>query len=76
MGSISGLQTNTDKLYAWNQKCKLNLELNTDKCKILHIGRNNPNINYLMNNVELLITNVKRDLGIKNYARYYFYPSH
>ena len=37
---------------------------NEDKCKIMHLGRNNPRHKYFMNGVELSVTEEERDLGI------------
>ena len=40
------------------------MEFNAEKCKIMHIGRNNPRNKYYMNGVELSVTEVERDLAV------------
>ena len=40
------------------------MEFNAEKCKIMHIGRNNPRNKYYMNGVELSVTEEERDLGV------------
>ena len=40
------------------------MEFNEEKCKIMHIGRNNPRYKYSMNGVELSVTEEERDLGV------------
>ena len=40
------------------------MEFNQDKCKIMHIGRNNPRNKYYMNGVELSVTEEERDLVV------------
>ena len=44
------------------------MRFNSDKCKILHIGDNNPKYDYVMNDngelVDLKSTNCEKDLGI------------
>jgi hypothetical protein len=40
------------------------MELNPDKCKVMHIGKHNPNYTYSLNNKNLEATNCEKDLGI------------
>ena len=53
-------------LFQWTQKWLL--QFNKDKCKILHLGKNNPKYNYTIgeaeNKVTLSETELEKDLGI------------
>ncbi len=40
------------------------MKCNVEKCKVMHIGINNNNVKYLMNGVELPMTNTEADLGV------------
>ena len=40
------------------------MEFNINKCKVMHLGRQNINHTYYMNNVPLSTTNEERDVGI------------
>ncbi len=40
------------------------MKLNVEKCKVMHIGINNDNVKYLMNGVELSVTNTETDVGV------------
>ena len=40
------------------------MEFSREKCKIMHVGRNNPRNKYYMNGVELSVTEEERDLGV------------
>ena len=56
------LQQDLVKLSDWSQKwC---LSFNADKCKVMHIGPNNPKVQYSMNNKTLATTNSEKDLGV------------
>ena len=46
----------------WAKKWKM--EFNVEKCKILHIGSNNPKHKYSMDEKELIETVEEKDLGI------------
>jgi len=37
---------------------------NIDKCKVLHLGHNNPEVHYTMETTELQAVHEERDLGI------------
>jgi Reverse transcriptase (RNA-dependent DNA polymerase) len=56
------LQTTLDKLCEW--AAKWGMAFNTDKCKIMHIGRNNPEHRYFMHGQELKTTEEEKDIGI------------
>ena len=56
------LQDDLLKLKDWSRKWLL--EFNESKCKVMHIGRRNPNYNYQINNTTLAVTNEEKDLGV------------
>ena len=56
------LQDDLNKLLQWSEKWLL--EFNQDKCKTMHIGRNNPKYIYHMNTTPLISTDVEKDLGV------------
>ena len=56
------LQRDLDKLSNWARDWQM--KFNIEKCKVMHIGINNDNVKYLMNGVELLVTNTETDLGV------------
>ena len=55
-------QTDINNLSEWAKNWAM--VFNQDKCKIMHIGRNNPRNKYYMNGVELSVTEEEKDLGI------------
>ena len=60
------LQHSIDQMYNWTQEWQLNF--NQAKCKILHIGENNPKYQYFIgegtNRRVIEITTLEKDLGI------------
>ena len=50
-----------DSLSAWSKKWQM--QINISKCKVLHLGKNNPCINYVTNGH--IIQPVMRDLGVE-----------
>ena len=62
------IQCSTDELQVWNQDCLL--QFNIGKCRVLHLGPNNPMVNYTIYNPtikdrEHLENRVEeRDLGV------------
>ncbi len=40
------------------------MKFNVEKCKAMHISINNDNIKYLVNGVELSVTNTETDLRV------------
>ena len=60
------LQNAIDNMFQWTQKWLL--QFNKDKCKILHLGKNNPKHKYTIgedcNKVILDETDLEKDLGI------------
>ncbi|ORD93263.1 RTJK, partial [Enterospora canceri] len=56
------LQSDLDRLTSWANKWQM--KFNVDKCKVLHIGRNNDHVQYSMNGKLLTAVNKEKDLGI------------
>ena len=60
------LQQCINDLTSWSEKWQL--KFNSKKCKILHIGKNNPNFNYTINDGDttnnLASTDCEKDLGV------------
>ena len=60
------LQESINNLVTWSDKWLI--KFNSDKCKILHLGPNNPKYNYYIkdNNIITILkeTNLERDLGV------------
>ena len=57
----STLQSDMESIYAWSEKRQL--PFNVGKCKILHIGKNNPKYKYYMNGRILEKVDIQNDLG-------------
>ena len=56
------LQSDLHNATKWSQKWQL--PFNVNKCKVLHIGKTNPRVNYIMNDVQLADTKQEKDLGV------------
>jgi hypothetical protein len=56
------LQAVFDKLYGWSQKW--GMEFNVAKCKIMHVGQNNPKHKYYINGQELCTVEEEKDIGV------------
>ena len=56
------LQNCLNNLTAWADTWSMSF--NTDKCKILHVGRNNPRQEYTMYGTKLAETEKERDIGV------------
>ncbi|CAM5108054.1 unnamed protein product, partial [Natator depressus] len=56
------LQKDLTKLSDWATKWQM--KFNVDKCKVMHIGKNNPNYTYNMMGANLATTNQEKDLGV------------
>ena len=59
--NING-QKNLTKLVGWSDRW--DMQFNESKCKVLHLGSNNPNFSYSMNGVWLEFSKVEKDLGV------------
>ena len=53
------LQSDLHNATKWSQKWQL--PFNVNKCKVLHIGKTNPRVNYIMNDVQLADTKQEKD---------------
>ena len=56
------LQCDLNKLTTWVENWQM--KFNIEKCKVLHIGSNNVQANYTMNNVPLSSAEKEKDLGV------------
>lgn len=56
------LQCDLDKLTSWAETWQM--KFNIEKCKVLHIGNDNVQARYVMNNVQLSSTAKEKDLGV------------
>ncbi|CAM5079620.1 unnamed protein product [Natator depressus] len=56
------LQKDLTKLGDWATKWQM--KFNVDKCKVMHIGKRNPNCTYTMMGSKLAVTTQERDLGV------------
>ena len=56
------IQNDLHKLELWSKQWEM--EFNVDKCKVMHIGKNNVRFDYTMFNNSLIETNKEKDLGI------------
>uniref|UniRef100_A0A6P7F8M3 Uncharacterized protein LOC114325864 n=1 Tax=Diabrotica virgifera virgifera TaxID=50390 RepID=A0A6P7F8M3_DIAVI len=56
------LQTDLQEVAKWvDDWC---LQLNTSKCAVLHLGKNNPRNRYVLSNVSLKTVSQQKDLGV------------
>ena len=56
------LQSSLNALSQWAHDWKM--QFNESKCKVLHIGKNNPRYEYRMNGVVLEASNKEKDVGV------------
>lgn len=56
------MQATLNKIYDWSQEW--GMEFNISKCKIMHVGRNNPRHDYFMNGIKLTTTEEEKDVGV------------
>ena len=60
------LQNTINKLYEWSEKWLL--KFNGSKCKVLHLGKNNPHYEYTIQEGDITktleVTNSEKDLGV------------
>ena len=57
-------QEDIDKLNKWEQDWLLRFNVKDGKCKVLHVGKNNPKNAYFMNSVQLPAVEDEKDLGV------------
>ena len=56
------LQQALDNLMEW--AAKWGMAFNTEKCKVVHVGRNNPQYPYKMGGSELASSDMEKDIGV------------
>ena len=56
------MQDDINALFSWSQDWQM--MFNVDKCKVMHLGRNNPQSNYHMNNTILEEIHEQKDLVV------------
>ena len=56
------IQADLDLLAKWSEEWQLGF--NEEKCKVLHLGSNNPKLDYNMNGVVLATDTSEKDLGV------------
>lgn len=59
---IDSLHNDLEKIMQWSNDWLM--PFNTDKCKVLHIGFNNPNVKYKLGSNEIKAVQEEKDLGI------------
>ena len=62
IGDTTYLQEDLHKLQLWSTKWQLNF--NAKKCKVMHLGHRNANVEYAMNGTTLDIVTEEKDLGV------------
>ena len=56
------IQQDLDKIVKWSDAWQMSF--NVEKCKVMHVGRNNGNHQYIMNNQVLQAVTEEKDLGV------------
>ena len=59
---VSALQSDLSNLVAWSIEWKM--IFNVEECKVMHMGYNNEQVEYVMNNVKLECVTDEIDLGV------------
>ena len=62
--NIAKTQEDLKKLEEWQKKWLLRFNMADNKCKVLHLGKNNPRSIYSLNSTNLPVVNVEKDLGV------------
>ena len=62
VSDVNQLEKDLDVIVAWTEKWQM--KMNTDKCKVMHIGGNNVNHKYSMLGHKLQVVEREKDLGI------------
>ncbi|XP_043196519.1 uncharacterized protein LOC122367478, partial [Amphibalanus amphitrite] len=61
--AASSLQSDLEALVNWADAWQL--PFNEAKCKVMHLGRNNPAKQYVMRDSEMSVVRVEKDLGVQ-----------
>ena len=56
------LQTTLDSLTKWAEEW--GMKFNVEKCKIMHVGKNNPQYEYYMSGIKLKVVEEEKDIGV------------
>jgi len=56
------IQQDVHSLIEWSNKWQM--AFNTEKCKVMHLGKQNKKFGYYMNNQKLDVVNEEKDLGV------------
>jgi len=56
------IQQDLHSLVEWSNKWQM--AFNTEKCKVMHLGKHNKKFDYYMNNQKLDVVNEEKDLGV------------
>lgn len=56
------IQNDLKKIEDWSTKWQM--QFNVDKCKVMHVGHNNPNHDYFMSGKKLITVKEEKDLGV------------
>ena len=62
-GDRDKLQKSLDNLVQWANTW--GIKFNIPKCKIMHVGRNNPRYEYYMEGARLTVVEEEKDIGVK-----------
>ena len=57
-------QDDIDELNRWEKEWLLSFNVKDGKCKVMHIGKENPKVNFLMNGEILPVVMAEKDLGV------------
>ena len=58
----NNIQQDLDEIVKWSDAWQMSF--NFEKCKVMHVGRNNENHQYIMNNQVLQAVTEEKDLGV------------
>jgi hypothetical protein len=59
---VVDMQTALDNLMEWAELW--GMTFNIEKCKVMHVGRNNPKYDYYMNRIKLKVVEDETDVGV------------
>ena len=57
-------QRDLDALTVWQDMWLLSFNTNDEKCKVMHVGKNNPQCEYTLNGITLPVVEHEKDLGV------------